>query len=74
MSRLKEIEHDGFEEYVGGKREEVKHGHSTRRKVKKLTEELEKVAKESEEADLIHRQQEYMSVDNPLLWEGDYDD
>ncbi len=67
MSKLKHIEHDGFEEFKGTEK-------INRKKAKALVAEVERISEANRDADLAKRQAEYLSHNNPALWEGDSDD
>jgi hypothetical protein len=67
MSRLKDIEHDGFEFFDTDDK-------SNRRKVKKIEKLLETGIKENAEKIKAEAQVKYLSPENPLLWEGDDED
>lgn len=66
MSRFKEIEHDGFE-FFG------KDDRPDRKRVRFIEKELNDSLKANEGEVKKKAQEDYLSINNPLLWEGDVD-
>jgi hypothetical protein len=67
MSRFKDIEHDGFE-FFG------KDDRPDRKRVKFIEKELAETVNKNQDEVKKQAQEKYMSVENPLLWEGDSND
>jgi hypothetical protein len=67
MSRIKDIEHDGFEFFNPDDR-------SDRKRVRIREKQLELAVKENAEEAKEKAQREYLSINNPLLWDGDDED
>lgn len=65
---LKHLEHDGDEDFLN-KKVKVLDRHEVAEKDKKFKEKQEK----QKETDKIIAQDRWMSMENPFLWEGDFE-
>lgn len=67
MGRIKDIEHDGWEQFDSKDK-------SDRKKVRTIERGLEEALKQGEEEAKAQAQRDYLQHSNPALWEGDFDE